>query len=70
MYTDIEAGKVLKRSAVYNISGECLTLKELDRSYNRQAKIINLDEEPLILTPKVEGRDGKGKMVFSRISRD
>lgn len=70
IYTDIESGKVVHRKAIYNLNGTYLTLKEIDRPYSRQAKILKLNKQTLIFTPVVEGKDGKGEMVFVRLPID
>lgn len=70
VYTDLQGDKIVERRAIYNIRENYLTLKELDRPYSRQAKLLKLEDDILIFTPVVNGKDGKGKMVFERINEE
>ncbi|HPM29599.1 MAG TPA: hypothetical protein PLJ60_04615 [Chryseolinea sp.] len=66
-YTDLQNLKIVKRVAYWKISGDVLQIIERSRPYQREAKINELNENQLILTPIIDGQVSTGKMVFRRI---
>ncbi|WP_186755933.1 lipocalin-like domain-containing protein [Echinicola salinicaeni] len=65
-FTDLEAGDIVQRQAVYTIKENILTIKEVDRDRSKEAQVIQLDEKNLILAPIINGKEQEAKMVFER----
>ena len=71
VYTDLKGDEMIERKAVYKINDEDdLTMKEIERPFARQAKIIELTDDVLIISPVVNNKVGAGKMVFDRVKNN
>ncbi|AWW31170.1 hypothetical protein DN752_14110 [Echinicola strongylocentroti] len=64
-YIDLSEGALVQRKAVYTLEDSVLTISESGKRQNKQAKILELQENKLVLTPLVN--EEKGKMVFQRV---
>lgn len=67
IYSDLENQKLVKRRATWTIQDSTLLITEINRPFNREAKIILLTPEKLILSPIIAGTIGDSKMIFTLI---
>lgn len=67
VYKDVENLAVIERTAYWKIQGDILFIDEVKRPYNRQAKILTLNERILVITPIINGLPGESKMIFNRM---
>lgn len=66
-HSDIEHGKIIKRRAIWNRSNEILNFKEIDRAFERQAKIEFLSKDSLVILPIIEGKGPGSKLIFTKV---
>ena len=70
-YNDISNLELVSRDAFWMVEGDVLTITELKRPFERQAKIINLSERFLELSVMIEGEVSPGSLLrFKRIKSD
>ena len=67
VYKDLENLAIVERTAYWMLKGDILFINELKRPYSRQAKIIELSEHKLIITPIINGQVGDSKMIFTKM---
>lgn len=68
VYTDIDQMKlkIIRRNARWSIKGKTLLIKETDRAFKREASIVALSKNKLVIIPIINGVVGTSKMVFIR----
>jgi hypothetical protein len=65
-YTDLQNNKLVYRKAIWKIEGDILKIIEIDRPYEREAYVHNLNADTLIISPIIDGIVGDSKIVFSK----
>ena len=69
VYMDVEQSFIgvslpVERHAVWELKNDVITIKETDRPYERQMKIVTLNDSALIVNPIIKGEVSKAKLVF------
>jgi hypothetical protein len=65
-YTDIEGGALVKRRALWTMTDEMLTFKEIDRAFERQAQINFLSKDSLSISLIIDGKAGDSNLIFTK----
>lgn len=66
IYTSIEGLEAVIRTALWELSGNTISIKETERNFERQAHLILVNKDTLIITPIIEGKIGSSKMLFTK----
>ena len=66
IYSDIERNSLVNRRAIWKKDGDILKMTEIDRPYERRAKIHLLSKDSLVISPIIDGMVAASKLYFIR----
>ena len=66
-YTDIQGQNLKTRKAHWVIKKNVITIKEIDRPFERQAFVHFLSKDSLVISPIIDEDVGDSQIIFSKI---
>jgi len=66
-YSDIERGVLVKRRAIWTKTDDILTIKEIDRAFERKAQIQFVSKDSLAISLIIDGEVRDSNLIFSKV---
>ncbi|MEO1652724.1 MAG: hypothetical protein AAFU64_04190 [Bacteroidota bacterium] len=70
VYTDLMGTSIVRRRATWKRDDKIIQIKEIDRPLEREAQIVYLNGDSLVISPIIQGVIGKSKISFVREGKD